>query len=259
MSWLQVGAIALFNVVAGWGLFKFTAEEAIKHSFARLLAKQRAEFEASLEDKRQAFAREVEAQRVIAQQALEAFKAQLTLDGDARRQAFARDLEAERQAAQQALEAFKAQLTLAAEVRRQAATKKVTALIKIADVTTSLLSRALYDKDISKRIEARDEYALAVREAEVLLSALVLGQLWTFFRFLQENAGTIDIPGQDLTAFMRGAEAARGAAIGAIRRELQLVESEGAKSTQETKAADGAGSIVRQTDNDAHPLTDKED
>jgi hypothetical protein len=83
----------------------------IDHGFNVVLVDRRTAFENSLEEKRQAFTREIQARSEAFQQSLEAFKAQLTLD---------------------------------AEVRRQAAAKKVEILIRLASIADTLIGQVLF-------------------------------------------------------------------------------------------------------------------
>jgi hypothetical protein len=149
---------------AAIAVFSWVAQRVFEHALSRSLADRRAAFETSLEERRQSFSRELETQR---------------------------------QAAQQALEGFKAQLTLEAEVRRQAAAKKVEMLLRMVGLANSLIRRVAFVTDPNREkikeesddaIAAMDEYWGLTREAEAFFEGETWIEMHEFGREIQENA-----------------------------------------------------------------------
>ena len=100
--------------------------------------------------------------------------------------------------------------------------------MKVADLTTRLIGRTLYEPEVGSRITALDAYWEATREAEVLAGSEARSAMFEFGKFLQGNIGTLDKvlrgEGGEIGGFSARAEAERRKMLDAIRRELELRE-----------------------------------
>lgn len=130
-SLLGVGIGATCAILVAMYVVRGAVAKAVELAGQKELERLKTELSKDIEDKRNAFARELEVERQAAARNLEAFKAELTKHIEDKRSTFARELEVERQTAARNLEAFKAELSLPAEVRRQVAARKVAAAAEI--------------------------------------------------------------------------------------------------------------------------------
>jgi len=95
----------------------------------------------------------------------------------------------------------------------------------VARLSDTIIPRAYAyrpDHDVSDNIKATDEYFLACREAEALLTPASAGALTSFGGLLQNTMGQISKPGANTMEIWGAAEIARRAMLAVVRRELQL-------------------------------------
>jgi hypothetical protein len=145
------------------------------------------------------------------------------------------DLQSKRDAAAQALEQFKAGLTLEAEVRRQTAGKKVQALLKVSDETIALM-RVFYgtkgEAHAKRCYDAGIAWSHATVEVEVLLGPPALAELMAFRGAVTEVTAAFNTLELGATPVPEAAiarldaegrlEGARLRLFDMLRRELQI-------------------------------------
>jgi hypothetical protein len=158
---------------------------------------------------------------------LETMRAKFTESLEERRQAFIREIEHERQEAARALEVFKAELGEKAEMRRQVIAKRLAALEEISAAGEPLVRDAGFSnsRDVSGKISALNHFTVVMRQHSHILSP---GLQRHFF----ERAGKIELaleksrhlnqPDEIVEAWKAGEELMRS-----VRSELGIEESKG--------------------------------